>query len=99
MYQVGDNIKMRSDINSQEDLYAKILIIIQAKNITPFPLVYVAWYEESDNEILTNLLPGDLSIKELILTEDKDWQYIEAVKGKIEIITEKEFMHKDPKEQ
>jgi len=40
---------MRSDINSQKDIYAKILAIIQAKSITPFPLIYVAWYEESNN--------------------------------------------------
>ena len=43
-YQVGDDIRIRLDINSQKDVYAKILAIIQAKNITPFPLVYVAWY-------------------------------------------------------
>lgn len=44
-YQVGDNIRIRSDINCKKDLFAKILVIIQAKNITPFPLIYVAWYE------------------------------------------------------
>ena len=60
---------MRSDINSSKDLYAKILAIIQTKNITPFPLIYVAWFEETDNEIIANLLPEDLSSKELILTE------------------------------
>ncbi len=43
-YQVGDDIRIRLDIDSQKDVYAKILTIIQAKNITPFPLVYVAWY-------------------------------------------------------
>ena len=48
-YQVGDNIRVRSEINSHKDLYAKILSIIQSKNITPFPLIYVAWYEESNN--------------------------------------------------
>ncbi len=44
IYQAGDNIRVRSEVNSQKDLFAKILIIIQAKNITPFPLIYVIWY-------------------------------------------------------
>ncbi len=73
--------------------------MIQAKNITPFPLIYVAWYEDSDNELIANLSSEDLSSKELILTQEKDWQYIEAVKGKIEVVSEKQFMEKDPKEQ
>jgi hypothetical protein len=68
IYQAGDNIRIRSDINSQKDLYAKILTMIQAKNITPFPLIYVAWYEDSDNELIANLSSEDLSSKELILT-------------------------------
>ncbi len=44
IYELGDNIRIRSDIRSDKDLFAKILTIIQAKGITTFPLIYVAWY-------------------------------------------------------
>lgn len=71
IYQPGDNIQLRTDINSPNALYAKILSIIQAKNVTNFPLVYVLWYEKVDVEgIQSN------AGKELVLTENKDWQYI-----------------------
>ena len=68
-------------------MYAKILAIVQAKNVTPFPLVYVAWFEEAQSEVIMAITDEELSAKELVLTEDKDWQYIEAVRGKIEVAT------------
>ena len=84
---MGENIRIRSDIRSDKDLYARILNIIQAKSVTPFPLVYVAWYEEADNEIFSMHTEHELSNRELVMTEQKDWQYVEAVRGKINVLT------------
>lgn len=72
IYHPGDNIQLRTDINSPNSLYAKILAIVQAKDITNFPLVYVLWYEKGDIEGIEEAGVG----KELVLTGNKDWQYI-----------------------
>jgi len=62
-------------------------------------MLFICWYYSPETEVISGLDKYGLSKKELVLSSDKDWQYIEAVKGKVTVLMEDEYKKLDPKEQ
>jgi hypothetical protein len=62
-------------------------LIVQS-NITQFPILLVSWYYQPAEDIISSIDDYGLSAEELVLSHNRDWQYIEAVKGKITVLME-----------
>lgn len=74
------------------------MLIATVKEID-FPVVLVAWYFNKYDPIIMEQNYSHLSKKQLIFSEYEDWQYVQAIEGKIDVVDEMEYKYMNPNEK
>ena len=53
----------------------------------PFPIIKIAWYYSKFDGFADSEAPSYLSKHELVLTDHADWQYLESIVKKINVLS------------
>ena len=90
IFQSGDSIGLRLDEKDEKLVYGKIILIGKSPKVL-FPIIKVAWYYSKSDGFGDSQAPSYLSKHELVLTDHADWQYLESIVKKINVLSLSEY--------
>lgn len=97
LYSPGDDVYFRQAGKDRQPI-GKIVAIAKTANIQ-FPLLLVAWYFSRDDPIIQEQEWSHLGSRELIFSHYEDWQYVEALQGKVRVVDADSYRYLDPREK
>jgi hypothetical protein len=98
IYSPGDDVFLLGGEGKDNTVLGKIALIAKVATLQ-FPILLVNWYYCKKDPVVEEQHLLHVAKKELIFSGYEDWVYVESLKGKINVLTEKKYRQLNPKER